>query len=145
MKKSEEKWTESMVADQFEEAVRTLRRLEVPHTKPMEYFHAWPDIVYTAWEIMAQEKLPMRLGPPPADAIARMEKTFEWLVCLEVEERNLIWWKAENKPWKPICAYLGCGRNKAWQMWVYALIKISANLNKDTINIKDKDSGDRKC
>ncbi len=145
MIKSYEEWTATMVADQFEEAIRTLRRLEVPHLKPMEYFNSWPEIVYTAWEIMQQDKLPTRLGPPPPDAITRMEKTFEWLAWLEVEERNLIWWKAEKKQWKPICAYLGCGRNKAWRMWVCALLKITNQLNKDIRNTKDKDSGDKKC
>lgn len=123
------KWTESMVEERFEEAVQTLRRLEVPHTKPMGYFSTWPPIVYTAWEIMAQDKLPLRLGPPPADAISRMEKTFEWLHWLEVEERNLIWWRAENRRWKTIERALGCCRQTAWRRWVIALCKITHRLN----------------
>ncbi len=126
--KQQRAWTESMIAERFEEAVRTLRRLEVPHTKPMGYFSTWPPIVYTAWEIMAQEKLPMRLGPPAADAIDRMDETFRWLSWLEVEERNLVWWRAVKKPWKPICGYLGVSRTKAWEMWVMALVKIAHRL-----------------
>ena len=138
-------WTEKMVADRFEEAVRTLRRLDVGRIKPMEYFSTWPEIVYTAWEVMLQDKLPVRLGPPPADEITRMEKAFEWLFWIEVEERHLIWWRAENKPWKPICGYLGYGREKARKIRKNALVKIAQNLNEGIKGNKGKDIGGKKC
>lgn len=120
-----------MVSDRFEEAVRTLRRLDVGRTKPMGYFSTWPEMVYDAWEVMAMDKLPIRLGPPQPDAISRMEKTLNWLWWLEKDECMLIWWRAENKPWKPICCALGCGRKKAWEMRNKALEKVAYRLERN--------------
>lgn len=49
-------WTADDVADHFEEAFRTLRKL--PPVKAQGYFNTWPDIVRTSREIAAME-------PPP--------------------------------------------------------------------------------
>lgn len=125
----ENNWTVIDVADRFEEAVNTLRRIEVPHCKPMQYFNTWPPIVYTAWELMAQEKLPMRLGPPSASAISRMEKTFDWIFWLEEDERKVVWLRASKVRWKQICYRMGWGKTKAREQWTMALIKITWRLN----------------
>ena len=112
----------------FEEAVYTLRRLQVSHTRPMEYFSTWPDIVYSEWEVMQQDRPPLRLGPPTPSAISEMEQVFEWLLWLEVSERHLVWWRAANKPWKLICREAGYSRTTAWRKWAFALYKISYRL-----------------
>ena len=126
----ENKWTTEMVADRFEEAMQTLKRWQVPGTKPKGYFNAWPEIVYTTWEIEMQDKLSLRLGSPTPDAIDRMHETFQWLWHLEIEERKLIWMRAGRTRWKVICWQLGCDRSTAWRKWVLALTKIAARLNK---------------
>ena len=46
-------WTADDVADHFEEAFRTLRKL--PPVKARGYFNAWPDIVRSAREIAAMD------------------------------------------------------------------------------------------
>lgn len=121
------KWTVTDIADRFEEAAQTLRRL--PPVKIQGYQNAWPEVVLTTMELLQSDKLPMRLGPPAADAISRMEETFDWIFWLEEDERRLIWLRAERVVWKKICWRFGCGRTKAWQMWCVALLKIATRLN----------------
>lgn len=138
-KKKNEKYTASEVADRFEEAVRTLKRLHVPGLKPQAYFSGWPDMVYTTWEILAQETLPMRLGSPPPDQISRMEEVLNWMWLIDsIEERQLIWLRARKVPWRPICAAMGYGRTKLWQDWTYALLKLANRLNNQQKSKKRK-------
>jgi hypothetical protein len=121
-------WTVTDIAARFEEAVRTLRRL--PPVKVKGYFNTWPLVVHTIMEQIQAEKLPLRLGPPSAQAISRMEETIGWIFLLDEEdERRLVWLRAARVPWKPICWRIGCGRTKAWHMWVMALLKIVTRLN----------------
>jgi len=123
-----EKWTVTDIADRFEEAVKTLRRMPPVITKG--YFNTWPPIVRTAVEQMEMESEPLRRGPPSAEAVSRMEETIQWIFLLDDEdERRLIWLRAERVHWKQICWRIGCGRTKAWQMWVMALLKIVTRLN----------------
>jgi hypothetical protein len=122
------KYTVTDVADRFEEAAQTLHRL--PRVGVQGYFNAMPPVIRTAAEVLQEEKLPMRMGPPSADAISRMEEVLDWIWWLDDEdERRLIWLRAERVIWKRICWRLGCGRTKAWQMWTYALLKIVTRLN----------------
>jgi len=81
-------WTADDVADHFEEAFRTLRKL--PPVKARGYFNAWPDIVRTSREIAAMEPQPMRVWPSAA-SISRLEQTFDWVLWIEEQERKLIW------------------------------------------------------
>ncbi len=123
-----ERWTESAVATRFEDAIYTMKRL--PPVRVQGYFSAWPPIVRTVAEQLAEDRLPLRLGPPSAEAISRMEETIQWIFFLDDEnERRLVWLRAARVPWRPICARIGCGRTKAWQMWVIALMKITIRLN----------------
>lgn len=121
------RWTVTDVADRFEEAAYTLKRL--PPVKIQGYKTTWPEIVRTVFEKMQEEMLPMRLGPPTADAISRMEETINWVFWLEEDERRLVWLRAERVPWKQIYRRLGCGRTKAWQLWSCALLTIATYLN----------------
>ena len=122
------KYTVTDVADRFEEAAQTLHRL--PRVGVQGYFNAMPEVIRTAAEVLQEEKLPMRLGPPSAEAISKMEEVLEWIWWLDDEdERRLVWLRAERVVWKRICWRLGCGRTKAWQMWTYSLLKIVTRLN----------------
>lgn len=122
------KYTVTDVADRFEEAAQTLHRL--PRVGVQGYFNAMPEVIRTAAETLQEEKLPMRLGPPSAEAISKMEEVLEWIWWLDDEdERRLVWLRAERVVWKRICWRLGCGRTKAWQMWTYSLLKIVTRLN----------------
>lgn len=121
-------WTVTDVAERFEEAVFTLRRL--PPIKARGYFNTYPDVIRTALELLQAEKLPLRLGPPSAGAISRMEETLGWIFWLESEdERRLVWLRAARVPWKPICRRLGCSRTTAHYRYRLALFKIVTRLN----------------
>ena len=82
---ADREWTADCVADHFEEAFRTLRKL--PPVKAQGYFNTWPDIVRTSREIAAMEPEPMRVVPS-AKAISALERTFDWMTWIEESERN---------------------------------------------------------
>jgi hypothetical protein len=88
---ADREWTAECVADHFEEAFRTLRKL--PPVKAQGYFNTWPDIVRTSREIAAMEPQPMRVWPSAA-AITRLEQTFDWVLWIEEAERKLVWSRA---------------------------------------------------
>jgi hypothetical protein len=121
-------WTAIDVVKRFESAVYTLKRL--PPVRVMGYKTQWPAVMLTEAEKLQADKLPLRLGPPSAEAITRMEETIQWVFYLDTEdERRLVWAKANRVHNRQICVLLGCGRTKVWQMWSVALLKITMRLN----------------
>lgn len=125
----ENSWTADEVANRFEEAARTLRRL--PPVRLQGYYNLWPPIYYTARELWEMEKLPMRLGPPSAAAITRMDEVLPWICWVDVEERHLIWLRANGVRWKAIAVRVGLHPKTAWRHWVIALLKIAAKLERE--------------
>ncbi|MBB1493231.1 helix-turn-helix domain-containing protein [Paracoccus sp. MC1854] len=123
---AERDWTTDDVADHFEEAFRTLRKL--PPVKVQGYFGCWPQILRNAREIAAMEPEPMRVWPSAA-AITRLEQTFGWVLWIEEAERKLVWSRAARVPWKVIAGEMGCDRTTAWRRWQLALTTIAARLN----------------
>ena len=121
-----ESWTADDVADHFEEAFRTLRKL--PAVKARGHFSGWPQVLRSPREIAAMEPEPMRVWPSAA-AITRLERTFDWVLWIEEAERRLVWSRAARVPWKVISHELGCDRTTAWRRWQLALTKIAARLN----------------
>ena len=119
-------WTEKDVAERFEEAIATLRKL--PAVRVRGYFNAWPEIVRSPREIATGDIKPMRLRPLP-DAIDRMEETLDWIFWVNEQERKLIWSRASKKPWKVICQEIGYSRSIAWKKWQHALLRVAKRLN----------------
>ena len=119
-------WAADDVADHFEEAFRTLRKL--PPVRVQGYFNAWPQIVRSEKEILAMEPQPMRVWPSTS-AITRLEQTFDWVLWIGEDERRLIWGRAARRPWKEISGELGVDRTTAWRRWQMALAKIADRLN----------------
>ena len=116
------------IADRFEEAVETLRRL--PSVRVCGYFNAWPEVVRSAAELLQMQKEKLRLGPPSSVAISRMEETLGWAFLLDdEEERRLIWMRAARVPWKIVCRIRCCGRTTAFHHWQVALLRIATALN----------------
>ncbi len=68
----EHNWTKKDVADQFEEAISTLKKL--PPVRVQGYFNTWPEIVRAPKEIATGEPMSLCLRATP-DAISRMEQT----------------------------------------------------------------------
>ncbi len=124
-----EKLTDKDIAARFEEALYTLKRLPKPFV--MGYHTLWPTVVYTALEIMQQEKKRFRLGPPLPKAIDRMEDVFTWVAWLEEDDRHLVWMRAARMPWRMICTRIGVSKTVAWHRWTGALLKIAKRINAD--------------
>ncbi|NCT08440.1 MAG: helix-turn-helix domain-containing protein [Alphaproteobacteria bacterium] len=114
------------VEDRIRDAARTLRRL--PEERVQGYFSTWPKIKRDEMEILQMEKEPMRIRPSSDDITEMEEVLFVWLRWLEVDERKLVWQRAERVRWKLICAQFGVGRTKAWEMYKCALGKIAARI-----------------
>ena len=114
------------VEDRIHDAARTLRRL--PEERVQGYFSTWPKIKRDEMEILQMEKEPMRVRPSMDDITQMEEVLFVWLRWLEVDERKLVWQRAERVRWKLICAQFGVGRTKAWEMYKCALGKIAARI-----------------
>lgn len=114
------------VEDRIHDAARTLRRL--PEERVKGYFSTWPKIKRDEMEILQMEKEPMRIRPTSDDITQMEEVLFVWLRWLEVDERKLVWQRAERVRWKLICAQFGVGRTKAWEMYKCALGKIAARI-----------------
>ena len=114
------------VEDRIHNAARTLRRL--PEERVQGYFSTWPKIKREEMEILQMEKEPMRIRPSMDDITEMEEVLFVWLRWLEVDERKLVWQRAERVRWKLICVQFGVGRTKAWEMYKCALGKIAARI-----------------
>lgn len=115
----ETKLTEQDVIARFREAVITLRRL--PQVKVRGYFNSWPEIIYTEREVMRMDRK-TRMWPATADAIARMEKTILWLnLIAEINDRKIVWMRAENIPWEIICKRFEISRGYAFKKWKNAI------------------------
>ena len=123
---AEIKWTAEMVEEYFLEVISTIKKL--PPVTRQGYFSLWPDIIYSKNEILFQEKKPIYLQASP-EAISRLERTFEWMTWISIEERKLIWKRAVKAKWKLIAWELGCEVITARNRWLRALNKIAKNLN----------------
>jgi hypothetical protein len=119
--------TPTEIEDRFEEAARTLRRL--PDVRARGFTSSWPTIVRSAHEAFGWEPARFPRIPPTADAISRMEECFTWLAWLDPDDARIVWLRAENVRWKPICWRLGISRATAWRRWAAALITVANRLN----------------
>ncbi len=121
-------WTAIDVVKRFESAVYTLKRL--PPVRVMGYKTQWPAVMLTEAEKLQADKLPLRLGPPSAQAIADMEETIQWIFFLDDEiDRRLIWLRAARVPWKPIAKRLGYCRTTLHYRYRVAVYMITVRLN----------------
>ncbi|MBF0602835.1 MAG: hypothetical protein HQL07_03975 [Nitrospirae bacterium] len=124
-----DKWNPKMVTARLEEAANTLRRLRVSGLKPKGYGSSWPDVIHEFSEAYGYNDLVVKLGPPTAESITRMDEVMEWLLWLEPDQVRLVWLHAENVPRKVIMAKIGASRDKVWRMWASALMTITTCLN----------------
>ncbi len=125
------------IEDRFEEAALTLRRLpNPPGSGARGYGRSWPDYVHEARHAYGYEEARMRVIPNPRE-IQRMEEALEWLALIGgdseqaiIDNRRIVWMRAEGHRWKQICRAVGCVRSTAWRRWTAALVTIANRLNK---------------
>jgi len=119
-------WTSQAVASRFAEAARTARRL--PPVRVQGHFNVWPPFVRTEAEVLcAEDPPPRRFTPSPAE-IERMLVTMRWVLWLEVEQRHLVWMRAERYRWEDIGKRFGCAPRTAQRHWHSAIRTIELKL-----------------
>ena len=103
-----------------------IRRL--PPVRAQGYFNVWPEFVRTPYERLAGEDVPTpRLSPSPAD-IERMLEVIGWMQWLELEQRHLVWMRAERYRWEEISKRFGCCPRTAQRRWISAINRVEINL-----------------
>ena len=120
-------WTPAMVEERLIEAAAVLRRL--PRERGRGYFSTWPQTFVEFSDLVGQTPEPMRLPPPSAAAISRMDAALPWLLWLAPLDAKIVWRRASGERWKSICWSVGLARAAAHEHWLYALCVIAWRLN----------------
>jgi len=127
-------WTIEEVAAWFHEAALTSHRL--PPARVMGYFNSWPPIKRESWEVLAAAEPLQRPIPPSPEQVDRMLEAMHCIQCLEVEQRHLVWMRAEGYRWRDIASRFGCNRTTAWRRWQSALQTVLQGLHTGALHPK---------
>ena len=74
------------------------------------------------------ERLYRPLPPSPQD-VERMLEAMRWVQWLEVEQRHLVWMRANRYEWQQIGRRFACDRNTAARRWKRLMELIAWRLN----------------
>ena len=122
-----ETWTPEAVANRFSDAARTARRL--PRGAVLGYARFWPvGVQQSAANDCDREKL-YRLPPPSPIDVQHMLEVMQWIQVLELDERHLVWMRAEHHEWREICKRFACDRSTAWRRWKRDMQVLADKLN----------------
>jgi len=128
-------WTPDDVANRFEDAAVTARRL--PSANVQGYSNAWPTIVRCQWEMLAtDERVVCRFPPSPKD-VEDMLEVMLWVQWLEVEQRHLVWMRAKRYGWREISIRFACCTKTAQRHWQQALQLMVDHLNASSFTRQD--------
>ena len=120
-------WTPDDVANRFEDAAVTARRL--PSANVQGYSNAWPTIVRSQWEMLATDERDVCRFPPTPKDVEQMLEVMLWVQWLEVQQRHLVWMRAKRYGWRDICTRFAIGRSTAWRHWTQAMELMAEKLN----------------
>lgn len=120
-------WTSEEVATRIVRATRTAHRL--PAVRVQTHFNLWPVIVRTEFERMAGDDVPLYRAPPSPAEIEAMLEVMRWMKHLSVDERLLLWMRAERYAWEDIGRRFGLCRTTAWRHWKSTILKLVHALN----------------
>ncbi len=127
MHEAHTQWTVEQVANRFAEAAWTAHRL--PRMGPRGYFNPW---MTTAFQVPDRYPDPERLYrplPPSPQDVERMLEAMRWVQWLEVEQRHLVWMRANRYEWQQIGRRFACDRNTAARRWKRLMELIAWRLN----------------
>ena len=127
MHEAHTQWTVEQVANRFAEAAWTAHRL--PRMGPRGYFNPW---MTTAFQVPDRYPDPERLYrplPPSPQDVERMLEAMRWVQWLEVEQRHLVWVRANRYEWQQIGRRFACDRNTAARRWKRLMELIAWRLN----------------
>lgn len=129
-------WTVHSVATRFELATSTGHAL--PPVRVQGYFNVWPAFVRDRWERMAADDLPPQRFPPSPEDVDSMLEVMQWVLWLSIEERHVVWMRADRYEWQHIARRFACCTKTAQRRWQRAMQTVADHLNAgDTVNTSD--------
>ena len=96
----------------------------LPAVRAPKYRCCMPDIIYTPQEIVFMDKRPLKVRPNQEQISLWEQVMLEWLPILSVDERRLVWKRANRIPWKLLCREFGVSRQMLALRHEKALIRI---------------------
>ena len=120
-------WETHEIASRFIEAAQTARRL--PPVRVQGYLTLWPTIVRSAYERLSSEDVPTLHIPPSPRDVERMLEVMRWVQWLEVEQRHLVWMRAQHYGWREIGIRFACASRTAQRHWQVAVCVVTWQLN----------------
>ena len=120
-------WTTDDVANWLIEAARTAHRL--PPVRVQGHFNCWPTIVRSEYERMASDDAPVYRFPPTPAEVERMLVVMQWVQCLRIDQRKLVWMRAERWRWYDIGKRFGVAPRTAQRHWEVAIQVITDHLS----------------
>lgn len=136
MAETKTEWTADEVAARFADAADTAQKL--PRVRPGGYFNPWMTLAMQVPERYPDPERLYRPMPPSPQAVERMLETMRWVQWLEVEQRHLVWMRANRYEWQQIGRRFACDRNTASRRWHRVMELVAWRLNSlstaDTLN-----------
>ncbi|THD71372.1 hypothetical protein E7681_17855 [Thalassobius vesicularis] len=119
-------WTRARVADRLDLAAEVMRAL--PPVRPQGYISTWPAYLHSFADQVGQEAKLKRPLPSPR-MITEADEAMLWLRWVDKDIGQILWARANRKPWKGICWEQGISRATANRRHEYGLAVIVWRLN----------------
>ena len=100
----------------------------LPAVRAPKYRCCMPNIIYTQQEIAFMDRRLVK-PRPTQEQVSLWEKVIlDWLPLLTVDEKKLVWKRANRIPWKLLCREFGVSRQQLWLKYDKALTKIQFGI-----------------
>ena len=100
----------------------------LPAVQAPKYRCCMPNIIYTQQEIAFMDRRLVK-PRPTQEQVSLWEKVIlDWLPLLTVDEKKLVWKRANRIPWKLLCREFGVSRQQLWLKYDKALTKIQFGI-----------------
>ncbi len=119
-------WTHEDTANWFIDAARTAHRL--PRVGVQGYFNVWPAFARSEYERMARDEEKVIRFPPTPEDVDQMLLAMKWIQCLQLEQRKLVWMRAERWRWYDIGKRFGVAPRTAQRHWEVAIATITDHV-----------------
>ena len=108
----------------------------LPPVKAPKYRCFMPEIIYTPQELMFMDRRLLKVKPTQEQISLWERVVLEWLPILSINDRRLVWKRANRIPWKLLCREFGLERTEMWRRYHGMLIKISFYINGKNVGNK---------
>ena len=108
----------------------------LPPVKAPKYRCFMPEIIYTPQELMFMDRRLLKVKPTQEQISLWERVVLEWLPILSINDRRLVWKRANRIPWKLLCREFGLERTEMWRRYPGVLIKISFYINGKNVGNK---------